>query len=294
MTVKNDTYERSQDSMKRQFRGAGGMGVIGAARAAVAVTPFLIGPAAQAQGTPYTAPRNAAVNAAGARVVQVEASAGSLRVEGKQGLSQVQIKGIARASTQEILSEIRLIALRDGDRVFIKAEIPDRDGWNQGSFEAGLDLVIEVPQGMNADIADGSGETRIYNVGELEATDGSGELLVDGAQSVRVTDGSGSITIENVRGDVRVTDGSGEIDVRNVAGSFIVESDGSGGIKATDVRGSVIVNSDGSGGIDVTKVGREFRVESKGSGSIDYSDVSGAVSIPERHRRSSDRSSRDR
>ncbi|HJQ12128.1 MAG TPA: hypothetical protein VJ840_13945 [Gemmatimonadaceae bacterium] len=254
--------------MKRQFRGA-----------AVAAAPFLIGSAAHAQA--YTAPRNAVVNAAGARLVEVEAGAGSLRVEGKQGLSQVQVTGTARASSQGILNEIRLIAERRGDRVFIKADIPEHNGYYD-NYDASLDLVVEVPQGMNADIADGSGDTKIYNVGELDAADGSGELLIDGAQSVRVTDGSGSLTIENVRGDVRVNDGSGEIDVRNVAGSFTVESDGSGGISATDVRGSVVVRNDGSGGIDVSKVGKDFRVENKGSGNIDYADVTGSVDIPDR------------
>jgi hypothetical protein len=266
---------------KRQFRGA-----------AVAAAPFLIGSAAHAQwSSAYTAPRNAVVNAAGARIVAVEAGAGSLRVEGKQGLSQVQVTGTARASSQGVLNQIRLIAERQGDRVFIKADMPDDNGWNNGNYEAALDLVIEVPQGMDADIGDGSGDAKVYNVGALDMSDGSGELLIDGAQSVRVTDGSGSLTIENVRGDVRVNDGSGDIDVRNVSGSFIVESDGSGGINATDVRGSVIVRNDGSGGIDVNKVGKDFRVDNKGSGGIDYANVSGTVDIPERHR---DRRYRDK
>jgi hypothetical protein len=255
--------------MKRQFRGA-----------AVAAAPFLIGSAAHAQ---YTAPRNAIVNASGARIVEVEAGAGSLRVEGKPGLTQVEVTGTARASSQSVLNDIRLIARRDGDRVFIKADIPDHDGWND-NYDASLDLVVQVPQGMNADISDGSGDAKVYNVGELEMEDGSGELLIDGAQSVRVSDGSGSLTIENVRGDVTVNDGSGDIDVRNVAGSFIVESDGSGGINATDVRGSVIVRNDGSGGIDVNKVGRDFRVENKGSGDIEYAEVTGTVDIPDNRR----------
>lgn len=257
--------------MKRQFRGA-----------AVAAAPFLIGSAAHAQSA-YTAPRNAVVNANGARIVEVEAAAGSLRVEGKPGLTQVQVTGTARASSQVLLNDIRLIAERNGDRVFIKADIPDQNGWNDNG-EAALDLVVQVPQGMNADISDGSGDAKIYNVGDLEMGDGSGELLIDGAQSVRVTDGSGSLTIENVRGDVTVNDGSGDIDVRNVTGSFTVESDGSGGINATDVRGSVIVRNDGSGGIDVNKVGKDFRVENKGSGDIEYADVSGTVDIPDSRR----------
>jgi hypothetical protein len=265
-----------EQAMKRQIRGA-----------AFAAAPFLIASAARAQGpSDYTAPRNAVVDAAGARTVEVEAAAGSLRVEGKPGLRQVQVTGTARSSSQQFLSRIRLIAERRGDVVFIKADIPDRNGsFFHDSNWAALDLVIQVPQGINAEVSDGSGEARISNVGSLNASDGSGDFTVDGATgSVRVTDGSGSLTIENVGGDVKVSDGSGEIDVRNVTGSFTVESDGSGSIHASDIRGSVIVESDGSGEIEVNKVGRDFRVNSKGSGSIDYATVSGQVVIPERHR----------
>lgn len=228
--------------MKRQIRGA-----------AFAAAPFLIASTAHAQrSSDYTAPRNAVVDAAGARTVEVEAAAGTLRVEGKAGLRQVQVTGTARASSQQFLNQIKLIAERRGDVVFIKADIPDRD-WNSAfhdNYSAALDLVIQVPQGINAD----------------------------------VSDGSGNLTIENVGGDVKVSDGSGDIEVRNVAGSFTVETDGSGGIYATDVRGSVVVENDGSGEIEVNKVGRDFRVESKGSGSIDYSAVSGQVDVPDRHR----------
>jgi hypothetical protein len=261
--------------MKRQFRGA-----------AFAAAPFLIGTAAHAQwSTPYSAPRNAVVDAAGARSVEVEAGAGSLRVEGKAGLRQVQVTGTARSSSQQFLTQIKLIAERRGDVVFIKADIPDSDGNRDDDYSAALDLVIEVPQGINAEVGDGSGDTKILNVGSLDASDGSGSFSVIGAAgSVRITDGSGDLTIENVGGDVKVNDGSGDITVRNVTGSFTVESDGSGGIYATDVRGSVVVQNDGSGSIEVNKVGKDFTVESKGSGSIDYADVSGRVDIPDRRR----------
>jgi len=260
--------------MNRQFRGA-----------AFAAAPFILGSTAYAQSyRDYTAPRNAVVDAAGARSVEVEAAAGSLRIEGKAGLRQVQVTGTARSSSQRFLSEIKLIAERRGDVVFIKADIPDQESGfrDRDNWSAALDLVIQVPQGINAEVSDGSGEAKVLNVGALEASDGSGDFSVEGASSVHITDGSGNLRIENVGGDVTVSDGSGEIDVRNVTGSFTVETDGSGSIIATDVRGSVIVENDGSGEIEVNKVGRDFRVENKGSGSIDYTAVSGQVNIPDR------------
>lgn len=226
------------------------------------------------------------VDAAGAKSIEVEAGAGILRVEGQPGLRHVQVTGTARSSSQQFLTGIKLIAERRGDVVFIKADIPnDGRSYNDDNYSASLDLVVEVPQGIHADVTDGSGDTKIANVGSLDATDGSGSFSVIGAAgSVRITDGSGDLTIENIGGDVKVNDGSGDINVRNVTGSFTVESDGSGGIYATDVRGSIIVQNNGSGSIEVNKVGKDFRVESKGSGSIDYADVSGQVDIPERHR----------
>ena len=76
--------------MKRQFRGA-----------AFAAAPFLIGSAAHAQwSSPYTAPRNAVVDAAGAKSIEVEAGAGLLRVEGKPGLRQVQVTGTPTAAAR--------------------------------------------------------------------------------------------------------------------------------------------------------------------------------------------------
>jgi len=186
--------------MKRQFRGA-----------AFAAAPFLIGSAAHAQ-TPYTAPRNAVVDASGAKSVEVEAAAGLLRVEGKPGLREVQVTGTARASTQQLLSEIKLIAERRGDLVFIKADIPDHDGWREK---------------VNGDVrvSDGSGEINVRNV--------SGSFVVE-------SDGSGSIYATDVKGSVIVqNDGSGSIDVKKVGKDFRVESKGGGSIDYSEVIGRV-------------------------------------------------------
>ena len=261
-------------------------------RKAAIAAPFLFGPvAARAQsGNEFSAPRNAVVNAAGARRIRVEAGAGTLRVEGKAGLTQVQVKGTASASSESILRDIKLVAERRGDEIFIKSEMPEGDfSWfGSRSSSAALDLTIEVPQGLDANIADGSGALDVRNVGSLEAEDGSGEFEVDGATSVRITDGSGNLVIKNVKGDVRVRDGSGDIVARNVAGSFTVESDGSGGIFATDIQGSVVVERDGSGEIHASRVG-ELRVASKGSGGITYDAVKGRVDVPDTRRRRRDR-----
>ncbi len=241
--------------------------------------------------TDYTSPRNADVDARGARKIRVEAGAGELRIEGRQGISQVQVRGTARSSSRERLSQIRLTAERRRDVVFIKAEFPEE---NRGGFWRGdwnenmqLDLVIEVPQSVGLDVEDGSGEAKFINVGALNLVDGSGDLEIRGAKgNVAVEDGSGNMTISNVEGSVRVSDGSGNISANNIVGEFRVEQDGSGDIDVSSVGGTMKVDSDGSGNIDVDRIAGDFIVDNKGSGTIRSNGVKGRINIPDRHRRS--------
>lgn len=237
---------------------------------AIVVTAAFIPVRAHAIGD-VTSPRNADIDARGAKTIQVIAGAGDLRIEGRTGISQVQVRGTARASSRGRLDDIKLIAERRGDVVYIKADIPENNGffsrdWNDNMA---LDLVIEVPQSVALDVEDGSGDSKFTNVGPLKLVDGSGGIEIRGAKgNVSVEDGSGEMVIENVEGSVRVTDGSGGITASNIGGDFIVEEDG-------------------SGSIDVSHIAGNFTVEEKGSGSISSSDVKGKIDIPERHRRRS-------
>lgn len=216
-----------------------------------------------------SSPRNADVDARGARTIQVIAGAGDLRIEGRTDISQVQVRGTARASSRGRLDDIKLIAERRGDVVYIKADIPENNGFFSWNDNQALDLVIQVPQSIALDVEDGSGDSKFINVGPLKLVDGSGDIEIRGAKgNVSVEDGSGEMTIENVEGSVRVSDGSGGINASNVGGDFTVEEDG-------------------SGGIDVKHIAGNFTVEEKGSGSISSSDVKGKIDIPERHRRRS-------
>lgn len=238
----------------------------------------------------YTSPRDAEVNAAGARTIRIEAAAGLLRVEGRSGLTQVRVKGTARSNRRGMLDDIKLIAERRGDEVFIRADMPENGRfWDRGRDydQAELDLVIEVPNSIPLDVSDGSGNAEFLNTGGLELSDGSGEIVIRGAHGdVRVSDGSGNVTFEGVQGTVRVHDGSGNIRGRDITGDFVVGDDGSGDIDATGVGGMMRVENDGSGNIDVARVAGDFVVDHDGSGVIRYDTVKGNVRIPERKRRS--------
>ncbi len=251
------------------------------------VTASLIPVRAEAQ-VGYRDPRNADVDVAGARTARIEAGAGSLRIEGRQGLTQVRVRGTARSSHRDRLDDIKLTAERRGGEVFIKVDIPNENrSWiSFGNFFMALDLVIEVPMNLSLDVADGSGEAHFINTGKLELEDGSGEIEVRGARGdVSINDGSGEILLRGVDGSVRINDGSGEIDASDVTGDFIVEEDGSGDINVVGVGGTLTIDDDGSGSIDVGRVAGDFVVRSDGGGSIRYDTVKGAVRIPERKRR---------
>jgi hypothetical protein len=209
------------------------------------------------------------VNASGATILRIDARAGNLRVTGRADLTEVRVRGTARASTRGLLEDIKLEAVRTGNEIHVRADIPDqRNNWRWNE-QALLDLVLEVPTALPLDIDDTSGDIVVESI----------------AAKVRIEDNSGDIRTRET-GDVWISDNSGGIDVRNVKGSVDIDEDSSGEIEVYDVSGSVHVGRDSSGSIDVSRVGGDFVVESDGSGSIDYDGVKGKVDIPskDRHR----------
>jgi hypothetical protein len=240
---------------------------------AIAVIPLLF----QLGECRYSAPRETTVDASAAARLVVSAGSGSLKVEGKPGLRQARLRGTACASDRELLNDIQLTANRVGNDIRVKSNDEDLRLGNREY--ARLDLVIEVPENMAADINDGSGDVELYSLGAVTLHDGSGGIIADGiAGDLDVEDGSGEIKITGVRGNVSIEDGSGEIDVYDVIGRVDI-SDSSGEITVAKVGRDVII-SDSSGDIDVDDIGGAFTVRSDGSGGVDYRAVKGAVRVP--------------
>lgn len=208
----------------------------------------------------YTANRSARVSANGISHVTIVGRAGSLKIEGRPGVHEINASGPACATTKSLLDDVKLNATRNGTELRIEVEIPD-DLLMQS---ASLDLTVTLPHGLAATVRDGSGEAAISGTGTLDVADGSGALKIeDVTGDLTVEDGSGDLEIERVSGNVSVTDGSGAIDVRRVGGS-------------------VRIPRDGSGSVDVMDVGGSLTVDSKGSGQVSYARVTGHVSIPQR------------
>ena len=209
--------------------------------------------------------------------VQLDVGAGTLRVEGMAGLTELTVFGEACSSRKDLLPDIAIsVTLVDGT-LHIESVFPDVP---DESF--GIDVVVKLPEGLHVTVNDGSGSMEVTGVAGAEIRDGSGSIeLRDISGDVTIHDGSGSVTVERVTGDVWLRDGSGSIDIRNIGGSVNIEEDGSGGIKIREVAGDVLVSVDGSGSIEVREVGGDFTVREGGSGRVHFSGIEGRVHLPD-------------
>lgn len=216
----------------------------------------------------YEATRSATLRVASGDALRLIARSGSLKVVGREGLTEVRVMGHACASSEELLEQLVLDTDRSGSTVRIEVpEIDDGGSWLSGNRYHSLNLEIEVPKGMAARIEDGSGSTYLEGLGDLDMKDGSGDIeMSDMDGDIVLDDGSGGIRIVGIEGSIRVNDGSGEIEIRDVAGTVTIDDDGSGSIDVRNVAGDFIVHDDGSGGIE-------------------YANISGRVDIPRRERR---------
>lgn len=253
-------------------------------------TVLSAGPVAAQRGRDrceFRAELSAELSASASDRLRLEAGSGSLVVEGRAGASAVTVTATACASDEWMLEELDVVLERRGSTVDLETLHPNQ-WWRNGDY-ARIDLRVEVPLGMDAEIDDGSGSVTLSGLGDLRLDDGSGEIYVENILgSVDIDDGSGEIEIRDVQGDVFVDDGSGSIDIVGVTGSVTVD-DGSGSIDIRDVGQDVLAYEIGSGTIRVSGVEGNFTVRDGRNERIRYSSVQGVVDIPEPRRRRRDR-----
>lgn len=269
----------------------------------------------------FQAERSFTENVSSGDALRVEAGSGSLDVVGVPGLAEVRAVAKACASHEEFLDDLRLSSDMEGSTLHVRTHYPEWGRrWSGGNRYARLDLRLEVPEGMAADIQDGSGEMALTGLGDLNVDDGSGEIalsdingrvyLDDGSGEIEasgvngpmrihdssgeivvngmvgdleIQDSSGEVSIQGLSGNLDLQDGSGEIELEGIAGTVTLQ-DGSGEIDASGIEGTFHVVRDGSGSINVDGVGGDFIVEADGGGSIHHSDVAGTVDIPKKKR----------
>jgi DUF4097 and DUF4098 domain-containing protein YvlB len=215
----------------------------------------------------YQTEKSLKLPAEGIRLLLVEAGAGSLKIEGVEGLTSIEVtaeiyvRGISDRRIDDFLSDhLRLSLEKNGEEAVLKGYFQS-SGFHLFSGESSVDLTVRVPRAVDLDVDDGSGWLTVDNLrGEVTINDGSGELTVANIEgNLRIDDGSGEIEARNVTGDVRIDDGSGSMTIIGVGGTVTVD-DGSGGISIEDVAKDVVLESTGSGSVETNNVrGRIIR-----------------------------------
>jgi DUF4097 and DUF4098 domain-containing protein YvlB len=248
----------------------------------------------------HSAERSASVDAAGITKVVIGAGAGDLKVRGQPGLSQIQAKGQACASKEDLLAKIQIESRREGSTLYLKTLMPTVEGGNFLSHSyATLDLAVQVPDAAIVDLEDSSGDLELSRVKSAIVADSSGDIdIEDIAGELDVTDSSGDIEIERIAGNLKVKDSSGDMQLREIQGQVEIPIDSSGEISIVqagavhihqDTSGEIVIrrvnhdvriDTDSSGGIDVAEVGGNFSVGADGSGGIRVAKVVGTVELP--------------
>src|SRR5207253_4583917 len=86
----------------------------------------------------YQDDRNATIDAASARLLVVQAGAGSLKIVGKAGQKNIVIRGKACASSKDMLDRIKLESRRDGSTIEIEANVQrdddSRRSWRDNGY----------------------------------------------------------------------------------------------------------------------------------------------------------------
>ena len=227
-------------------------------RSFIVMTMFLASFAAPA-GSDYTETRDLNIDAAGLESLFVNAGAGSLDVEGVDGLDRIEVKAtivIPNADEDDgrkIVEKDMTLSLASEDGEAVLQSSFDQRFWSFGS-NGRIDLEIRAPATLALSIDDGSGSMDVRNfVSDVKIDDGSGSIDVHTVGALDIDDGSGSIDVINATGDVYINDGSGSITVDKVGGTVTID-DGSGSIRVSDVARDLIILDDGSGGVSFTDV----------------------------------------
>jgi hypothetical protein len=224
--------------------------------------------------------------AAGLKALAIDCGAGSLKVQGQEGLDRVEavatlrVRGAGEAELREFRKERVTLKLETiGAKAVLTARIDDSFDLGKlfGGRDAVIDLDVRLPRGLDLDVDDGSGDLAIRDSGgRLDLEDGSGDIVLERiAGAVAIGDGSGDMMINGVKGDMDIDDGSGDIELKDAGGAVAIE-DGSGSIFVRGAMGPVAID-DGSGDILIDGVEKDVTIEEAGSGDLELRNVKGKV-----------------
>lgn len=224
--------------------------------------------------------------ASGLKALAIDCGAGSLKVQGREGLERIEIaatlrlSGADEAELRDFRKErVTLKIEKIGSKAVLTARIDDSFSLDKlfASKNAAIDLDVSLPRDLDLDVEDGSGDLAIRDIGgRLDLEDGSGDILVERiAGAAEIEDGSGDMVVSSLGGDLEIEDGSGDLKIEDVGGAIVIE-DGSGSIDLREAVGPVAID-DGSGDIVIDGVEKDVTIEEAGSGGLEIRNVKGRV-----------------
>jgi hypothetical protein len=251
----------------------------------------------------YSAPRNVNLDAAALTSLLVNLGATDAHVRGVAGLSEIQVRGTACASSPQWLDDLKIDTSRSGPEATVTVRTGHHDeifGLFGFSRYAYMQLSVSVPPQLAVLLRSGSGDVVAGSLQSLDFHSGSGDLKayqIAGALALQLSSadvdahgvgsvelrgtGSGDVTVSDVRGDVRAAAaGSGDLHFSDVRGGVSVGSIGSGDLRLENIGGNIQVDSIGSGDLVADDVTGNLQVGATGSGDVTYHGVKGTVHVP--------------
>ncbi len=206
----------------------------------------------------YVEIRDLDLSAAGVDVLEIEAGAGSLTIQGEPGLSNIgvsatiEVPGRDEDKAKSIVESDLVLTLEKSGQ---GAELKSYFNYHGRGDSPLVHIKVQVPEDLQLDIEDGSGSMSITGVsGDIKVDDSSGSIKMNSVGgNVVIDDSSGSIDVEKVGANLEIRDSSGSIKVQSVGGSVTVD-DGSGSINVRDVEHDLIIIDDGSGSLKMTNI----------------------------------------
>ena len=214
------------------------------------------------------------VDSDGIKRLVVDSGAGGLYVKGDESNTSINVEADIRTDKEE---NVDLTLVRRGDTAYLKASFHSTMNWWKGNSPY-IELNINVPESIELEIDDGSGDIEIDNIkAGVSIDDGSGGIQITNVKGdIEIEDGSGEISINNVIGNIELEDGSGDILINQVTGLVEVD-DNSGDLVVKNTDDNVVIE-DGSGDIFVKNT-KGLTILSSGSGDVDIKEIDGKVSI---------------
>jgi DUF4097 and DUF4098 domain-containing protein YvlB len=151
--------------------------------------------------------------------LDVLSGAGSLKITGSSTATSISVN--ATIYTADIDDEYELTLEQNGTQAKLVAQNKSNTGISFYSGQSpSIDLVVTVPNKLNLDINDGSGDIVINAMqSNIDVKDGSGSIDINSAKNLNIDDGSGDIRVNHAKGLTITEAGSGDVSIDNISGS---------------------------------------------------------------------------